>query len=317
MKGCKALRTCVVLLVVYLLLSGILGALIAAFAPHPTRHHLSADEVAKAPAWAKDDDASLSDVGIVTADGVSLKAWKLHPEESNGDAVVLLHGLRGNRLEMINYADIFLAHGYIVLMPDARAHGESGGSVATFGLLERDDIHRWVQWLEINRHPRCVYGFGESMGAAQLLQGLEDEPDFCAVAAECPFSNFRESAYDRMGQLFHLGPWVGRSLLRPVIESAYVYSRVGYGLNMDHVSPEDVVAATRVPVLLIHGESDSNIPIRHSRRIAARNPGVVLWALPGTGHSNAIDTSPAELEKRVIAWFGSHPRTAQHLGPPL
>ena len=49
------------------------------------------------------------------------------------------------------------------------------------------------------------------MGAAQLLQSLDTHPHFCAVAAESPFANFREIAYDRMGQPFHLGPWVGRS----------------------------------------------------------------------------------------------------------
>ncbi|HYM78367.1 MAG TPA: alpha/beta hydrolase [Candidatus Dormibacteraeota bacterium] len=302
----RALRICIAVLISYLLLSAIIGVIIAAVVLHPSRHRVPADELAKAPAWAEDDDASIADVSIVAADGALLKAWELRPEDFNGDTVLLLHGLRGNRLEMVNYADIFLAHGYGVLMPDARAHGDSGGDVATFGLLERDDIHRWVQWLHSNRRPRCVYGFGESMGAAELLQSLETEPQFCAVAAECPFSTFRESAYDRMGQAFHVGPWLGKSLLRPVVESAYAFARFRYGFNMDRVSPEDVVATSTVPVLLIHGDSDTNIPIRHSRRITARNPTAVLWEVPGTGHSNAIDTSPSELEIRLIAWFSSH-----------
>ena len=73
---------------------------------------------------------------------------------------------------MTNYADILLRHGYSVLMPDARGHGSSGGEFVTYGLLERDDIHQWVRWLVVNRHPSCVFGFGESMGAAELLQSL-------------------------------------------------------------------------------------------------------------------------------------------------
>jgi hypothetical protein len=53
---------------------------------------------------------------------------------------------------------MFLAHGYIVLAPDSRAHGESGGDIATYGLLEWDDAHRWVSWLmeeELGWLPQC------------------------------------------------------------------------------------------------------------------------------------------------------------------
>ena len=38
---------------------------------------------------------------------------------------------------MVGYAELLLAHGFTVLLPDARAHGASGGSLATYGLLER------------------------------------------------------------------------------------------------------------------------------------------------------------------------------------
>jgi pimeloyl-ACP methyl ester carboxylesterase len=72
---------------------------------------------------------------------------------------------------------------------------------------------------------------------------------------------------------------------------------------MRRLSPEDVVASTEVPVFLIHGQDDTNLPIRHSRRIVARNSHVILWEVPNTGHSNAIDTSPQELETRLTDWF--------------
>ena len=290
----------------YLLFCAIAGVIVAEAILHPSRHRLSSVETAQVPVWAKDDDAVLSDITIAARDGVSLSAWELDAENGNGDVVVLLHGLRGNRVEMVNYADILLSHGYSVLMPDARAHGESGGTMATYGLLEREDIHLWVQWLVTNRHPRCIYGLGESMGAAQLLQALESEPRFCAVAAECPFSTLRETSYDRMGQRFHAGPWLGRTIFRPLVASAYVYARLRYGLNMELVAPERAVAKTQVPVLLIHGKSDTNIPVRHSRRIAATNRNVVIWELPNTGHSNAIDTSPQELEDHLVKWFEAH-----------
>jgi alpha-beta hydrolase superfamily lysophospholipase len=252
--------------------------------------------------------AHLADVEISALDDAPLRAWFIDPEHGNGDAVILLHGLGDNRLGMQGYGEMFLKHGYSVLMPDARAHGLSGGVHPTYGLLERDDIRRWFEWIEYQHHPACIYGFGESMGAAQLLQALDSEPSFCAVATESSFSSFREIAYDRMGQQFHVGSWVGRTILRPVVETALAYTRWKYHLDLASVSPEDAVAHTQVPVLLIHGAVDSNIPVRHSRRIKFANARVVLWEVPGADHCGAISVAPGELEHRTLGWFAAHQR---------
>jgi alpha-beta hydrolase superfamily lysophospholipase len=227
--------------------------------------------------------------------------------------VILLHGLGDNRFGMTGYAELFLSRGFSVLMPDARAQGTSGGNLATFGLLESADIHRWLDWLEPNDHPDCIFGLGESMGAALLLQSLRSEDRFCAVAAESPFASLREIGYDRIAQFFHTGPWLGRTLLRPIIESAFVYARGKYKLDFEEVSPENAVAATKIPVFLIHGQGDSNIPVRRSRLIAARNPNVTLWEVPDTDHCGAIGTNPDEFSQNVIRWFDNHAKAQSHL----
>ena len=141
------------------------------------------------------------------------------------------------------------------------------------------------------------------MGAAQLLQSLSSGAGFCAIIAESSFSTFREIAYDRMGQSFHLGPWVGRTLLWAVVESAFLRARWKYGLDMDNASPEDSVARTQVPVLLIHGQVDSNIPVRHSRLIHEWAPNTSLWEVPGADHCGALSTAPDQFERVLLTWF--------------
>src|SRR5207249_56488 len=140
-----------------------------------------------------------------------------------------------------------------------RAHGLSSG-LATYGLRESDDVHRWVSWLEDTYDPRCVYGLGESMGGAQLLQSLPKEPRFCAVVAESPFASFREVAYARFGRQFHTGPWLGSTFFRPTVEIGFLYVHLRYGLDMEEASPKQAVEGTRIPVMLIHGVNDRNIP---------------------------------------------------------
>src|SRR4029434_4206118 len=95
----------------------------------------------------------------------------------------------------------------------------------------------WYEWLQATEHPACIFGFAESMGAAQLLQSVA-ETHFCSIAVESPFASFREIAYDRMGQFFGAGPWLGRTLLRPVVEFSFLYVRWKYGWNMSSISPE-------------------------------------------------------------------------------
>jgi uncharacterized protein len=282
------------------------GVFVAEGTLHPGRRPLPKSSQSLGFKIAELNDSDLAEVSISAADGAALQAWNLHPRKNAVNAVILFHGLSDNRLGMLAYTQIFLKHGYDVLMPDARAHGTSGGDLATYGLLEATDSRLWIDWLNSHVHPACIYGFAESMGAAGLLQSLRSESRFCAVAAESPFSSFREVAYDRVGQFFSVGPWLGRTMLRPIVEFAFVYAKFKYGLDFEAISPEEVVAFTKTPVLLIHGQVDRNIPVRHSLKIAARNHSVVLWEVPGADHCGAIGAAPDELERRVVAWFEQH-----------
>jgi uncharacterized protein len=299
-------RRLILAVVLYLTFCSIAGIWVADGTLHPGRRPLIQEEEQTMADSAHALNADLQSVSMTTPDAVILRAWAIHPRHPNGDSVILLHGLGDNRVGMTGYAQILLAHGYSVLLPDARAHGASGGTLATYGLVERNDIHQWLDFLSAQDHPRCIFGIGESMGAAQLLQSLDTGTHFCAIVAESSFSNFHEIAYDRMGQPFHLGPWFGRTFLRPLVEAAFLRARWKFNLDLQRVSPEDAVAATQVPVLLIHGQIDSNIPVRHSRRIHARNAKTVLWEVPNADHCGAISTAPQEFERRVLNWFGDH-----------
>ena len=203
--------------------------------------------------------------------------------------MILLHGHTDNRAGMLGSADMLLRQGYAVLLPDARAHGASGGDMATYGVKEADDVRRWFDWIERSESPRCIDGLGESMGAAQLLASLRTTPGFCAVVAESAFANFREASYDRTGEKINAGAWAGRTLLRPVVEVGLLYARWQYGVNLEQASPQNAVAASSIPVLLIHGLKDTNLPPRHSEMIPAPQFFAASRSgLMGTGRSGAL-----------------------------
>jgi pimeloyl-ACP methyl ester carboxylesterase len=99
--------------------------------------------------------------------------------------------------------------------------------------------------------------------------------------------------------------------LRPLVESAFLRARWKYGFDMQPVSPESAVANSRVPVLLIHGAIDSNIPVRHSRHIHQLNRATELWEVPGADHCGAMAAAPEEFDRRVLNWFARSPTVAE------
>ncbi len=228
---------------------------------------------------------------------------------SNTAFVQLINRSRPYREGMMGFAELFLSKGFAVLVPDTRAEGESAGDFPTYGLKESDDVHRWFEWLVIQQQPKCVFGMGESMGAAILLQSVERENRFCAVIAEPSFASFRQIAYVRVGQFFHTGTWLGRVALRPAVELAFLYGSATRGINVADASPERSVVGSRVPIFLIHGLADANIPFRQSERIRAHDPVViVLWEVPLAGHCGALNAAGPEFNTRVLGWFTSHDR---------
>jgi dipeptidyl aminopeptidase/acylaminoacyl peptidase len=263
--------------------------------PQPDRH--------EADAVVARSDASWQPARATAADGTALDGWLFRPARPNGAGAILLHGVGDTRAGVRDEAAFLIRAGYTVLTPDARGHGASGGDVITYGIRESGDVHAWGEWLFANGLVDRLYGLGESMGAAILLESLAREPRFRAVVAEAPFAEFREVAYDRLAQKTTLPPL----LFLPIIDCGVIYGRLRYGVDLNQASPAAAVRATSVPILLIHGTEDHNIPIRHSRELHALNPAsTVLWEVPHGRHVDALATTGNEYVARVLDWFASH-----------
>lgn len=241
--------------------------------------------------------ATVTDVAIRSADGASLVAWLWRPAVSAGPAVVILHGIGDNRNNWDEVAAMFLAHGYLVLTPDSRGHGSSGGDLVTYGLREKDDLAGWARWLTAEQAARGVVAFGASMGAATALLAAGDGAPLCAVAAEGTFASFREIAMDRVGG------GLGRVVLRPVVETGIAWAHFRFGVDVGAIDVASAVARARVPILLVHGDRDTENPPRHSYLIKQRAPGCELWIVPGAVHCGAYGTDPAGFEQRLTTFF--------------
>ena len=153
MRRRRVLLCVVVLALGYALLCGAGGVFVAEAALHPGRRVLLESDRQHAELMAQRRDSHLANVTVTTVDGTTLSGWIVRPRQGGPNFVMLLHGLSDNRMGMIGYAESFVSHGYNVLMADARAHGTSGGELASYGLVEANDIRRWVDCCGITSTP--------------------------------------------------------------------------------------------------------------------------------------------------------------------
>jgi uncharacterized protein len=248
-------------------------------------------------------DSTWADIQVTAADGVVLDGWLFTPRQPNGSAVIAVHGVADTRLGMLAHAEFLLRGGFTVLVPDCRGHGRSGDTIITYGIREAGDVRCWSNRLQQDPALHRLYGIGQSMGAAILLQSLITEPRFRAIVADCPFATFEEISYERLQQVSGLPKFA----FWPIVRLGFLYTNLAYGVNLDRASPLDAVRATRVPVLLIHGTADTNIPPHHSQQLHAINPAATeLWMVPGAEHVSSLAADPQTYAAKVIAWFNRH-----------
>jgi uncharacterized protein len=281
-------------------LSGAVGYLIGPGILHPANFNPERD--AKMAEMLERTGATKEDFEVRAPDGVALKGWKVRARQPNGEWIIVLHGVSDNRTGNVGHAEFLLRNGYSVAMMDSRAHGKSGGAMATYGLLERHDTAAIVDALTATEHISHVGALGVSLGAAIALQSAGIDPRIAAVVAEDPFANLREVTYDYGG--LDITPLLGKTLFRPAsIVALREMERAG-GFSPDDVSPEKAVASRPFAVLIICGTRDHRIPCRHAERVynAAIGPKE-LWEVDGAGHAAALGHSPQDYESRTIAFF--------------
>jgi uncharacterized protein len=282
------------------------GASLAEQLLKPPRRVLGRADVMAAQAVAQRTGSRLSDEALRAADNALLRAWWFVPRTNGRGTVLVLHGQADNRAAMLGLAEVLLADRYRVLAADARAHGSSGGALATYGVRERGDLRAWADWAQRQFPDECVFVAGASMGAANLMQTLPDVP-FCAAVADSPFADLPSLVVGRIGARLHLPPVLHRAVAGPVVWAGMAYARLRHGVALRDASPIARLAGTRVPVLIIHGTADREIPDADARALAAVNPRfTTLWLVPGAAHTQAWGAAPRTYPARVLSFLRAH-----------
>lgn len=129
-----------------------------------------------------------TELSLPMDDGVALAATLYLPDgaapQSGWPAIVMFHGLGGNRTSMNTIAENgFANQGYVVLTFDTRGHGQSGGLFSAVGARELQDYRTLFSWLVARPDVKddAIGAWGISLGGGGVLRSLREGIPFAAA----------------------------------------------------------------------------------------------------------------------------------------
>lgn len=269
-------------IIVFVLIISIYGIFISLF---PRRHITDI----------KPSDLGLKyeEVTLKTSDNIKLKAWFI-PNNKTKNAIIVCHGYPFDKGNVLGFAT-FLHKDYNLLFFDFRAMGESQGKYTTVGYKEVEDLKAAVRYLK-DKEIKDIGALGFSLGAAVIIMTNSD--DIKAIVADSSYANLDLMINALYRQFFFLKypfTYITRLLAKLII-----------GIDTSKVSPEKAIKGIKTPILLIHGEKDSQISVENSYLLRKANPKAELWVIEEADHGEAHYLRKEEYETKVLDFFNKH-----------
>ncbi|MGY6276898.1 alpha/beta hydrolase [Methylomonas sp. MgM2] len=240
----------------------------------------------------------LESVRIPKGEGDWIAAWFVQGQAGK-PGILLLHGLRSNRSEMIGRAEFLHLAGYSLLLIDMQAHGETPGERITFGYRESIDAGSALNYLKTRMHGQKVGVIGVSLGGAAALLG--DAPIAAdAFVLEAVYTSIQEAIQNRLAIRFGKA---GR-LLSPLLVWQ-IEPRLG--IEPESLTPVAAIRELPAPILIIAGTDDRHTLTEESKRLfqAAPEPKE-LWLVQGAHHQNFHRYAPAAYERKILSFFDKY-----------
>lgn len=248
-----------------------------------------------------------SSLESVTING-SISGW-FSPGKPGFGAVLLLHGVRSDRRQMLERSRFLQATGYSVLLIDLPAHGESHGERITFGYREAEGVRSALHFLNQTLPHERTAVIGVSLGAASLVLA-NCNPTPSAVVLESMYPTIDEAVADRLGlRLGALGAKLSPLLLWQL--------PLQLGISPEQLRPIDHISELRAPVLIVAGTEDRHTLVEETKSIfAAAGEPKELWLVEGAAHVDLHAFNPQAYESRVSSFLSRYLQGAGYPGIP-
>jgi uncharacterized protein len=240
-------------------------------------------------------DLNAEPVNFESDSAANVHGWWCPVRNSRG-AVLLLPGIRSNRLSMVDRARFLHRACYSVFLIDFQATGGTKGDRIAFGWKENRDAIAAVNLIRNTEPASRVAIIGSSLGGvATLLATLPLKVD--ALILEAVYPTIEIATTNRLENYFGpLGRFAAPLLLKQL--------HMRLGISADDLRPIDHIANVHCPVLIMSGEKDRNTRAEDTETLLSRAQSPKqLWFVPRARHIDFHKVAGAEYESRVLAFL--------------
>ena len=240
-------------------------------------------------------DLNAHTVNFKSDSGTEVAGWWCPVEHDRG-AVLLLPGVRANRLSMVERARFLRHAGYSTLLIDLQATGETHGDRITFGWKESRDVLAAVNFIRATQPTSRVAIIGSSLGGAAALLAIPPL-SVDALVLEAVYPSIDVATQNRLEN--YLG-FLGRAIT-PFFLAQF---RTRLGISTSDLRPIDHINKVSCPIFFMSGEKDRRTRPEETRMLSstAYSPNQV-WLVPEAGHVDLHRAARAEYEARVLAFL--------------
>lgn len=205
--------------------------------------------------------------------------WFLSQENSNGKALLFLHGNSYNVGENLFHAKRFVDMGFYVLLMDYRGFGRSDGTFPSerFTYEDAQAMYEYIRE-EQGFAPENIFVYGHSLGGAIAINLVKDNP-VAGLIAEGTFTSMSDMA---------------------TYAEQYSFLPVDLLLHQRFESLSKIPDIT-TPTLIIHGLEDDTIPYAMGQQLydAAIAPKQI-YLVPEAGHNDVASTADLAYNEAIL-----------------
>jgi len=239
-------------------------------------------------------------VSFRSESGSEVYGWYYSTPEAIGSAV-LMHGVRGNRTDLVGRVSLFRDLGFSVLIFDFQAHGESDGEAITFGARESLDAIAAVEYVREEQPAAPVLALGVSLGGAAALLA-ENSLGADILILESVYSTIDQAVKNRLNMRLPLG-----GALSPLLVSQL---QLRAGIAPAELSPLAAAENVNIPVLVMSGSDDLHTLGWETEAIYNAIPAVKsLYFFAGAAHQNLQRFDPLAYQSVVSEFVCANMRT--------
>jgi len=222
---------------------------------------------------------------------------RIYPNDSNR-FIIIVHGITMNIYGALKYLPFFYRKGFNVVVFDLRNHGETGGDTTTYGHFEKWDLST------VTDHLFKVYGneisvgvHGESMGGTISMLNMAMDKRIRYGIIDCAFSDLPELLLLKLQQ-------DSRLKSKKLIAFVNLFIKIRAGFSIEDVSPLKELPTIHQPILFIHGDQDTYVPMSMTKAMYAfKMDKKYMYIAKGGEHATSMAVDPERYNIEITAFL--------------